>query len=191
MSQDTDRADEEIRFCEAILAKSGTNVLLETLRDAPDVEAWSHYPAGDVFDPDSGAQWYYHCHAPAGDEAEHGHFHCFVRPQGPDGPVHHLAAIGVTPHGKLHRIFTVNHWVVGDDWLGADETVPLLEKFDMQMARPSYLVNRWLTAIFVRYDAEIAGLIRQRDAVLAAHAAGDFTANLVDRSLEVTAQFRP
>ena len=191
MSEATDRADEEIRFCEAILAKSGTNVLLETLRDAPDVAAWSHYPEGDVFDPASGAQWYYHCHSPSTDEAEHGHFHCFVRPQGKDGPVHHLAAIGVTPYGQLHRIFTVNHWVVGDDWLDAKSTVPLLDRFDMQMARPSYLVNRWLTAIFVRYEAEIADLISERDQIIAAHAAGDLPANREDRTLEVTSEFRP
>ncbi|SMQ58994.1 hypothetical protein SAMN06295905_0164 [Devosia lucknowensis] len=191
MNQETERADQEIAFCEAILAKSGTNVLLETLRDAPDVAAWSHYPEGDVFDPASGAQWYYHCHAPSSDAEEHGHFHCFLRPDGSQGPVHHLAAIGVTPHGRLHRIFTVNHWVVGDDWLDAEATLPLLARFDMQMARPSYLVNRWLTALFVRYETEIADLVRQRDRAILAHASGDFAANREDRAIEVTAEFRP
>lgn len=191
MSDATERADAEIRFCEAILAKSGTNVLLETLRDAPDLTAWSHYPEGDVFDPASGAQYYYHCHSPAGDAEEHGHFHCFVRPEGREGKVHHLAAIGVDPYGELLRIFTVNHWVVGDDWLESEATIPLLARFDIEMARPSYLVNRWLTAIFVRYEAEIAELIRQRDLVIASHGAGDPAANRGDRTLEVTSEFRP
>lgn len=191
MNDAKNQADQEIAFCQAILAKSASNVLLETLRDAPDVKAWSHYPEGDVFDPASGAQWYYHCHSPSNDAEEHGHFHCFVRPEGTNGPVHHLAAIGVDPYGKLHRIFTVNHWVVGDDWLDAAETVQLVKKFDVQMARPSYLVNRWLTAIFVRYEDEIANLIRQRDAVIAAHGTGDVEHNRQDQSLEVTAEFRP
>ncbi len=191
MSDAKDQADQEIAFCASILAKSASNVLLETLRDAPDVKAWSHYPEGDVFDPASGAQWYYHCHSPSNDAEEHGHFHCFVRPQGTDGPVHHLAAIGVDPYGKLHRIFTVNHWVVGDDWLDAEATIPLLQQFDVQMARPSYLVNRWLTAVFVRYETEITELIRERDRVIAAYGEGDFTQNRSDRTLEVTAQFRP
>lgn len=191
MSEAKNQADQEIAFCASILAKSASNVLLETLRDAPDVKAWSHYPEGDVFDPASGAQWYYHCHSPSNDAEEHGHFHCFVRPQGTDGPVHHLAAIGVDPYGKLHRIFTVNHWVVGDDWLDAEATIPLLQQFDVQMARPSYLVNRWLTAVFVRYEAEITALIRERDRVIAAYGEGDFLQNRSDKTLEVTAQFHP
>jgi hypothetical protein len=184
-------AQDEIAYCEKILAKSASNVLLETLRDAPDVTAWEHYPVGDVFDPETGAQWYYHCHEPSSDATEHGHFHCFVRPQGAEGPVHHLASIGVDPYGRLHRIFTVNHWVVGDDWLDAEPSIALLAKFDVQLARPSYLVNRWLTAIFVRYESEIAELLRQRDRVIARHGEGEVLANRADRSLEVTAEFRP
>jgi len=44
---------------------------------------WNHYPEGDVYDPDSHAQYYYHAHPPqlrGGDE--HGHFHTFLRPRG-------------------------------------------------------------------------------------------------------------
>jgi hypothetical protein len=188
MTEDQERAAQEIAFCEAVLAKSGDNVLGETLRDAPNVEAWSHYPPGDVFDATSGAQWYYHCHIPPADETEHGHFHCFVRPDGAKGPVHHLIAVGVDPFGKLHRLFTVNQWVVGDTWLDAEPTIALLPRFDVQMARPSYLVNRWLTAIVRRYEPEIATLIRARDARLAAHQPAGSVAVRDDRSLEVTSE---
>jgi hypothetical protein len=177
------QAAREAQFCERILAKSGENVLRATLTDAASVDAWSHYPPGDVFDPESGAQWYYHCHVPSVD-GEHGHFHCFVRPQGAQGPVHHLVAVGVDAFGKLHRLFTVNRWVVGDTFLDAAGTIPLLQRFDMQMARPSYLVNRWLTAILRLYEVEIADLVRERDRMLAAHPSG--SAVLDDRALEVT-----
>ena len=186
MTQDRDRAAQEIAFCEAVLAKSGDNVVRETLRETPNVEAWSHYPPGDVFDPASGAQWYYHCHIPPADETEHGHFHCFVRPDGANGPVHHLIAIGVDPFGRLHRLFTVNQWVVGDAWLAAAPTIALLPRFDVQMARPSYLVNRWLTGVIRRYEPEIAVLIRDRDATLAAHRPKTAIATREDRDLEVT-----
>ena len=125
MTEDQERAAQEIVFCEAVLAKSGDNVLSETLRETPNIEAWSHYPPGDVLDPASGAQWYYHCHIPPADETEHGHFHCFVRPDGAKGPVHHLIAIGVDPLGRLHRLFTVNQWVVGDAGLAAAPTIAL------------------------------------------------------------------
>lgn len=186
MTEDQDRASQEIAFSEAILAKSGQNVLTETLKDASSVAAWSHYPPGDVFDPESGGQWYYHCHLPAADETEHGHFHCFVRPDGAKGKVHHLIGVGVDNRGKLHRLFTVNQWVVGDDWLDAEPTIELLPRFDMQMAHPYYLVNRWLTAVVRRYEPEIATLIRARDERLRDRVT--HPALLEDRSLESTSE---
>ncbi len=192
------RARQEIAFCEALLAKGGQSVLTETFRDHPQPQIWEHYPPGDVFDPASGAQWFYHCHPPQEGTAgqipveqvpvEHGHFHCFLRPQGKDGPVHHLVAIGVDAHGRPTRLFTVNQWVVGDDWLDAEGTVGLLARFDMQMPRPSYLVNRWLTAMIVAHEDEIAALVRARDACIAAHAAPEGTVAREDRALEVTSE---
>jgi len=190
MADDTEKALalREIAFCESLLAKGGLNVLSETFRDTGEIRAWDHYPPGDVFDPASGAQWFYHCH-PAGEgAAEHGHFHCFLRPRGADGPIHHLAAVGVDAHGRMLRLFTVNQWVVGDDWLDAEATVALLPRFDMQMPRPSYLVNRWLTGIFAAYGQEIAELVRQRDRVLAAHVPPAGTEARQDRALEVTSE---
>lgn len=181
------RALAEIAHCEALLGKAGLNVLSETFRDTSEIRAWDHYPPGDVFDPASGAQWFYHCH-PAGEgAAEHGHFHCFLRPEGPQGPIHHLAAVGVDAYGRITRLFTVNQWVVGDDWLDAEATIALLPRFDVEMPRPSYLVNRWLTAVFSAYGTEIAGLVRARDATLAAHAGG-LDAARADRSLEVASE---
>lgn len=181
------RALAEIAFCETVLGKAGLNVLSETFRDTAEIQAWEHYPPGDIFDPASGAQWFYHCHPAEEGAAEHGHFHCFLRPTGPAGPIHHLAAVGVDAYGRMLRLFTVNQWVVGDDWLDAEQTIALLPRFDVQMPRPSYLVNRWLTAIFVAYEQEIAGLIRARDTTLAAHA-GELAVARDDRGLEVTSE---
>lgn len=182
------RALEEIAFCEFVLAKGGLNVLSDTFQGVSSIAAWDHYPPGDVFDPASNAQWFYHCHPAAEGQAEHGHFHCFLRPDGPQGPIHHLIAIGIDAEGRLLRLFTVNQWVVGDDWADAETTIPLLGRFDMQMPRPSYLVNRWLTAIFGAYEAEIAGLIRERDRVLAAHEVPEGVVARQDRGLEVTSE---
>ena len=186
MTEEQERAAQEAAYCERLLAKSGENVLRATLRDAPSVAAWSHYPTGDVFDPDSGGQWYYHCHLPPADDIEHGHYHCFVRPEGAKGPVHHLIAVGVDAYGRLHRLFTVNQWVVGDDWLDAEPTIALLPRFNMELAKPSYLVNRWLTAILRQYQPEIERLILERDTTLAGHTGdGEVAAAREDRSLEV------
>ncbi len=185
MPTDREQALAEIAFCEEILAKGGATVLSELFRGVEAIGAWDHYPPGDVFDPASNGQWFYHCHPAEEGSVEHGHFHCFMRPQGPSGPIHHLAAVGVDADGQLTRLFTVNQWVVGDDWLDAEPTIALLPRFDMQMPAPSYLVNRWLTAIFVAYEAEIADLLRERDQVLAVHGAGEAKAR-EDCHLEVT-----
>lgn len=180
----------EKAYCEAVLAKGGLTVLSATLQGASSIDAWAHYPPDDVFDPASNGQWYYHCHPAESGSAEHGHFHCFARPNGPAGPIHHLVALGVDAAGQLLRIFTVNQWVVGDDWADAEQTIAALGRFDMQMPQPSYLVNRWLTAVFVAHEAEIAGLIRQRDHVLAAHTPAAGISAHQDRTLEVTSQLR-
>lgn len=186
MDADRQRALQEALYCEQILAKGGDNVLRATLGQAP-VAAWSHYPPGDVFDATSGGQWYYHCHLPPAPD-EHGHFHCFVRPNGKDGPVHHLVAVGVDAYGRLQRLFTVNQWVVGDAWLDAAATIDLLPRFDIEMPAPSYLTNRWLTAVLRLFAGEIAELIRERDAVLAAHQPPAGVLAREDRALEVTSE---
>lgn len=190
MDEDLQLAIREALFCEQILAKGGQNVVLETLRDAPSVELWTHYPPGDVYDPESRAQWYYHCHDTSADRGEHGHFHCFLRPEGPQGPIHHLVAVGVDAYGRLVRLFTVNQWVVADHRADAETLISLLPRFDMQMPRPSYLVNRWLSAILRAYAPEIRQLLRERDLTLASHRPPQGIEVLEDRALEVTSELR-
>src|SRR5258708_12812448 len=76
-------AGDELRECERVLHKTGDTVVGEALRDGGVFYEWNHYPAGDVYDPESHAQYYYHAHPPqlrAGNE--HGHFHTFMRPRG-------------------------------------------------------------------------------------------------------------
>ena len=97
---------------------------------------------------------------------------------------------GSTAPDVCSRLFTVNQWVVGDDWADAATTIPLLYRFDMQMPRPSYLVNRWLTAVLVAYEAEIIELLHQRDRVLNAHAAAGGVSVRDDRTLEVLSEYR-
>ena len=186
MDEKRREAAQQALFCEAVLAKSASNVLLETLREASSVAAWEHFPPGDVFDPETGAQWYYHSHPPREGEVEHGHFHCFVRPDGAAGPIHHLVAVGVDAYGRLVRLFTVNQWVVGDQWLDAEATIALLPRFDPHFARPSYLVNRWLASVLALHGPEIEALVRERDTVLAAHGGGEGVRE--DRALEVTSE---
>jgi hypothetical protein len=179
----------EIAFCEAILAKGGLSVLSETLQGASSIAAWEHFPAEDVYDPASNSQWFYHCHPATDGSAEHGHFHLFLHPDGRQGPIHHLLAIGVDAYGRLLRLFTVNQWVVGDDWADAETTIALLSRFDMQMPQPSYLVNRWLTGIVVAYEEQIIQLLLERDRLLETHVSPEGLSVREDRSLEVLSEF--
>lgn len=182
------QAAQEIAYCERVLAKSGTSVLRRVL-PVDGLVTWAHYPQPDVFDPDTGAQWYYHCHDDSAGLGEHGHFHCFVRPEGRDSEPCHLIALGVDSTSRLLRLFTVNHWVVGGQWRDAAATNVLLDRFNVELATPDYLVNRWLTATVTRYEDEIIRLNLERDERLMA--SGRSLADLhQDRSVEVLSEHR-
>jgi hypothetical protein len=73
--------------CQRAMAAAGTSPLAEALQGAAPIYEWRHYPGGDIYDPATHAQYFYHAHppgerrAPAGGE-EHGHFHTFLRARG-------------------------------------------------------------------------------------------------------------
>lgn len=86
-----------LRDCRAALAARGSNILREVTSTAgeaasgagPDIvlDEWRHYPHGEVYDPETHAQYFFHRHPPAaardtGGEVEHGHFHLFLRGEG-------------------------------------------------------------------------------------------------------------
>jgi hypothetical protein len=80
-------AGEALVACRRGMAASGTSPLAEALQGAAPVYEWRHYPGGDVYDPASHAQYFYHAHPPGERRAaktgdEHGHFHTFLRARG-------------------------------------------------------------------------------------------------------------
>ncbi len=181
-------AAEEALEIEVLLAKTGDNVVGELLKGAGTFYEWNHYPDGDVYDPDTGAQFFYHAHPADERIGEHGHFHTFLRPAGmPDGvrpaPVpdlslpedandalSHLIGISMDSYGKAVCLFTVNRWVTGEVWYAAEDVIRMLEKFEVTHTQPSWPVNRWITALMRLYRREIAGLVADRDAAIAAWA---------------------
>jgi hypothetical protein len=73
--------------CRRAMAASGTSPLAEALQGAAPIYEWRHYPGGDIYDPASHAQYFYHAHPPDERRApdggqEHGHFHTFLRARG-------------------------------------------------------------------------------------------------------------
>ena len=199
------RAGEDIRECHRVLEKGGLNVVGEILRGQGEFVEFAHYPADDVFDADSHAQYYYHAHR--GAEGEHGHFHTFLRAPGmPAGaaPVpysgaepwpageaalSHLVAIAMDDYGYPSGLFTVNRWVTGDAWYAAEDVIRMLEFFEVDHANPSWPANRWITAMLRLFRPQIEALIRARDAAVAdwmrTHPGEDV---FEDRALEITSQ---
>jgi hypothetical protein len=81
-------AAETLRDCRAALAARGSTVIREVHGVAvAGMVDWLHYPEGEVYDPGSHAQYFYHRHsAPTrtrqAARMEHGHFHLFLRGEG-------------------------------------------------------------------------------------------------------------
>lgn len=192
-------AGAEILECWRVLNKAGLNVVGEVLRGQGPFVELEHYPADDVFDQDSHAQYYYHAHR--GAEREHGHFHLFLRQEGmPDNirpaavsgsdsgePLTHLFAIAMDAYGFPIGLFAVNRWVSAETWYRAEDVIRLLDRFVVDHAFPSWPVNRWISAMPKLFRPEVEALLRHRDRVIAHWAARHPHMDpFEDRALEVT-----
>jgi hypothetical protein len=187
-----------LRECREALAARGRTIIDEASGvGAADLADWRHYPDGEVYDPSSHAQFFFHRHA---EPDRHGHFHVFLRGEGmpagvtpqllpeaavanapPNTPpghqsaplkrggrdeVCHLVAIGLDAAGGPCRLFTTNRWVTGETWYGAEDVVQMLDRFHVSPENPSALLGRWVEALVRLFRADIAELLRERDAAI-------------------------
>jgi hypothetical protein len=190
-----------------ILAKTGDNLVGEVLKHHDGFYLLDHYPKGDVFDPESHAQWYYHAHNKKERPGEHGHFHTFLRGAGmpaglkpaalpdyqakadPHDLVCHLIAVSMDRAGWPVGLFTTNRWVTAETWYAAHDVCAMLDGFDTQINKPSWPVNRWLTGMLRLFRPQIEALIMERDErVRAWQRDHPGTNSFEDRKLEVTSQ---
>lgn len=169
----------------------GSNLVGELLGGAPFI-AFDHHPPGDVFDPTTGAQYYFHAHAPGEHRQggagwdEIGHIHTFVRPEGRrgDAPIHHLIAIALDRFGRPTSLFTTNRWVTGDNFIPASQAVRYASDYRLTDQAPA---SRCVDALFTLFATDIADLLMERGATIDAwrrtHKGSDA---LEDRALEIT-----
>ena len=176
------RAGQQIVEIYRVLNKTSDNVVGELLRGQGTFYEWDHFPPGDVYDRETHSQFYYHAHAADQRfEGEHGHFHTFIRPKGmppgikpapvPNAPkpkdendaLSHLIAISMNPAGFPFRLFTVNRWVTGETWYRAPDVSVLLDYFKIDVARPSWPTNLWITAMVRLFKPQILELLKVRD----------------------------
>ncbi|PKU21922.1 DUF6969 family protein [Telmatospirillum siberiense] len=182
--------------CRARLTAEGKTIAEDIAGD--DLEPYTHYPRGDVYDPASHAQYYFHLHR----LADHGHFHTFLRAggmprglspsfgssrQGEGEPLCHLVAIGLDHRGELGSLFTTNRWVTAETWYPAADVIAMLPRFRIAHEGAARMANQWVQAVLTMFRPQIAGLLRTRDACVARHAVGrGDEAALEDRRLEIT-----
>lgn len=203
--EDLADAAAEVVDCMRVLAKSGSNLVMEALGGNDFIEL-EHYPPGDVCDPETHSQFYFHAHPPSPTRgADFGHFHTFLRPGAfPDGArpadlpgnptarpaatvTTHLVAISMDRFGRPTALFTTNRWVTDEVIYPADVLIPVLPAFEIDVAHPSWPLNRWITAMMTLYQRDIAALLRERDHTIARHQARHpDRAALDDQALEIT-----
>ncbi len=170
----------QVLECYRVLQKSNSNVVAEVLRGQGEFYELDHYPKGDVYDSETHSQFYYHSHR----EREHGHFHTFLREKGMpkdcrpvkqsevnfmkerDDKLSHLIAISMNRAGFPIGLFTTNRWITADNWYKADDVIKMLDRFEMDLASPSWPVNIWLTAMLRLFRPQIMELVRERDATV-------------------------
>ena len=196
-----------VQECHRVLKKADLNVVGEILKGQGEFIRFNHYPKGDVFDKETGSQYYYHAHR--GLAGENGHFHTFARgrgipdalkpvayegdvkwPQG-DQTVAHLVAVSMDKYGFPIGFFATNRWVTDEAWFKADDMVNMLDSFEIDHAYPSWPTNRWLGNLIRLFRPEVEALLHHRDEVVEGWGAERPGKDVFeDRKLEVTGEVR-
>ena len=79
----------------------------------------------------------------------------------------HLVAISMDEHGIPIRLFTTNRWLTDEYWYRAKDISVMLDDFSIEQAKPSWPVNRWITAMIRLFRPQIEEILQERDAVVA------------------------
>lgn len=147
---------------EQVLAKTGSNALVQILAASPSLFEWRDYPEGGVWDRVSGCRYLYHAHPGEAFEGEHGHFHILV--PGPEETVdaHHpregrataLPALSMDASGRPLGWFVAPPWHMGGRLLTGTLLLDAIARCRFEVAFPCYAANLWLSAM-VRAHADV------------------------------------
>ena len=195
----------DVLNCHRVLAKTGDNIVGELIKGHESFYEWDHYPPGDVYDGAHDSQFYYHAHPQLKQVGEHGHFHSFLHPavipagtkplvelpaselEDDETTLCHLVAISMDSTGIPIRFFTTNRWVTGEILYPAEIVIQALDRFEIDLAQPSWPVNIWVTKMIHFFRPVIENLLRERDATILSWQKVHPDSNAYeDRDLEVT-----
>ncbi len=79
----------------------------------------------------------------------------------------HLIAISMDEQGIPIRLFTTNRWLTDEYWYRAKDISAMLDDFSIEQAKPSWPVNRWVTAMVRLFRPQIERLLLERDELVA------------------------
>lgn len=163
-------AGEALQFLQTFFQKTSKSVYKELIGNEKSTN-WQHYPENDVIDYKNQSQYFYHSHRPE----EHGHFHIFYRlnlekkppisflPKVKKFPFLHLIAISLDTDGNLKELFTTNQWVTNEVWIDSMHMKEYLEKFQIEINKPSVAANQWVNIAMYFFKIPIIILLEQRD----------------------------
>ena len=151
------------------MGQQESNPVLQVLNNTLEIQQQKKYPEGLLQFNGTGWRAYYHCHANKEDinhlfEAEHGHFHIFVRLTEQPETWTHVVALSIDDMGQPLRWFMVNHWVTGETWLAAPELATRLQH--LPFIKQNSLLEQWILSMVALYCDEINALLNQRDGAL-------------------------
>ncbi len=169
------KAGEEFLYWQRILEKSKATLVSDILKGQESLLNRRHYPKGEVADAETHSQYYYHRHR----GEEHGHFHLFLespaippncippsRKKEKEPPFVHLLALSMDNEGLPIKLFTTNQWVSGGIWIKAEDLCPIVERFKVDHAFPSWPANQCLNALLRLFSPQISELLHARDAAI-------------------------
>lgn len=121
---------------------------------------------GDIFDPKSGAFYFYHSHR----ENEQGHFHTFLSDL--DKSVHHhLVGISIDVKGKPIALFTTDDWVTGEEMIPYPQLAGRIDDFAFTDESPT---SQYLQTLLSRLKPQVLQLLKTRDEILTNHKLGRY-----------------
>ena len=155
--------------CLVEMAINETNPVLHVIDFEFPLQENKKYPADVLQFKDLGWRAYYHCHpsSRAGNhrfQGEHGHFHIFVRTEDNPEKWSHLVALAMDNMGQPLGLFTVNHWVTGEEWESAHQLIMHLK--NIPYIEQDNVVERWLLSLLDLCGNLIETILDERDKVI-------------------------
>jgi hypothetical protein len=210
-----ERAAAVLADCRELLAAGRRGILAEVVPATDGLVDWRHYPNGEVYDPLSHAQYFYHVHpTDRRPPREHGHFHTFLRAEGmPSGAVplvlpETAVAEAATPpqaaplkrgaRDEVSHLVAISLDAQGEPirlfttnrWVTGEtwyQAGDVIAMLDrFAIANPTAVRDRWLVAVMQLFRPQIAVLLRQRDETVLARRWRQRANVLEDPRLEVT-----